>query len=92
MTITINGNVTINGNIYVNSEREIDISNAKDQLLTILFRKRNHNTWGGRENWIKMLDMYFCCQYDKLETEINSFADCNSKAKALECLAIIAAK
>lgn len=89
MTITINGNVTINGNIYVNTERETEISKAKDQLLSILFRKRNNNAWGGRESWIKMLDMYFCRQYNQLAMEINSFVDGNSKEKALGCLSII---
>ena len=95
MSIIINGNITINGNVNINESGEIStadkVSKAKDELLVILFYKRNSENWGGREAWIEMLDMYFIGDYESISERISTFKDGRSKAKALSCLAIIIA-
>ena len=86
MTIHISGAVTINGNVYINDEKEVEVSKAKDQLLNILFYKRNSDSWGGREGWVTMLDWYFRGAYEMLYEHIESFGESKSKDAALSCL------
>ena len=86
MTIHIIGAVTINGNVYINDEKESEISKAKDQLLNILFYKRNSDSWGGRDGWVEMLDLYFKGAYEMLYEHIEGFSESKSKDAALSCL------
>ena len=89
MTIHISGAVTINGNVYINDEKESEISKAKDQLLNILFYNRNSDSWGGREGWVEMLDLYFKGAYEMIYEQIESFKESKSKDAALSCLHLI---
>ena len=88
--LIINGNITINGNVNI-SEKSDEISKAKDDLLNVLYHKRNCADWGAREGWTQMLDWYFVGAYELLNEHISEFKNSISKAKALECLRIIIA-
>lgn len=89
--ITINGNVNITVNGSVNYYSAIKpISDAKDELLKILYNKRNNEGWGGYKGWNYMLDLYYCGAYRKLYNHVKQFKNCvGAKDKVLECLNII---
>ena len=88
--LIINGNITINGNVNIN-DKSNKISKAKDDLLNVLYHKRNCADWGAREGWTQMLDWYFVGAYELLSEHISEFKNSISKAKALSCLNIIIA-
>ena len=87
-------NITINNHGTVNIYEGVDqcaVSEAKDNLLHKMYFARYKQTLGGYEGWLKLLDMYYCEQYEEMCKHIQS---CNGKGgktrnECLKCLETI---
>ena len=67
-------NITINNHGTVNIYEGVDntVNEAKDTLLTKMYFARYKQTLGGYEAWLKLLDMYYCEQYEEMREFIKS--------------------
>lgn len=84
-------NITINNHGTVNIYEGVDtnaVSEAKDALLTKMYFSRYKQTLGGYEGWLKLLDMYYCEQYEEMYNHIKSCHGKGGKTRH-DCLAYL---
>lgn len=65
-------NITINNSTVFINYNDGTVSEAKDKLLTKLYYARNKNTMGGHDAWLKLLDMYYACNFEGMQRFIKS--------------------
>ena len=87
-------NITIHNHGTVNIYEGVDtnaINKAKDTLLHKMYFARYKQTLGGYEGWLKLLDMYYCEQYEEMYEHIKNCHGKGGKTRhdCLECLKII---
>ena len=82
MNITINNHGTVN--IYNSNPTE----SARDTLLTKLYYARNKPTMGGYEAWQKLLEMYYCAEWDEMINFISSCKGAGGRTRN-ECIKAI---
>jgi hypothetical protein len=91
--VTINGNVNGNVTIIVNNGAKMDtpqVSEAKDKLVELLYKKRDWDKFNGREGWARMRYLYEMREYDQLRIYLYGLPETGSKNKALSYLSVIA--
>lgn len=55
-------------------EVENEVEKAKSDLLNKIFYAREKDTMGGREGWLKLLDMYFMKDYEGMVKKIEGYS------------------
>lgn len=72
-------------NVYENADT---VNEAKDTLLHKMYFARYKQTLGGYEAWLKLLDMYYCEQYEEMRDFIRSCKAKGGKTRydCLQCL------
>ena len=83
-------NITINNHGTVNIYEGVDntVSEAKDNLLHKMYFARHKATLGGYKGWLKLLDLYYCEQYEEMYDFIKSCQGKGGKTRN-ECLAYL---
>ena len=64
-------NITIT-NSTVNFYDRDQIAEARDELLRRLFYARHKDTIGGYDNWLTLLDHYYCEEFEEMIENIRS--------------------
>ena len=57
-------------NSTVNFYEKDTVAEAKDELLRRLFYARHKPTIGGYENWLFLLDCYYCGEFEEMTDNI----------------------
>ena len=84
-------NITINNHGTVNIYEGVDtnaVNEAKDTLLTKMYFARYKQTLGGYEAWLKLLDMYYCEQYEEMHEFIKACKGKGGKTRH-DCLKLL---
>jgi hypothetical protein len=84
-------NITIHNHGTVNIYEGVDhntVNEAKDELLHKMYFARYKQTLGGYEGWLKLLDMYYCEQYEEMREFIKGCQGKGGKTRhdCLVCL------
>lgn len=59
-------------NSTVNFYEHDIVAEARDELLRRLFYARHKDTIGGYDNWLKLLDYYYCGEFEEMIENIGS--------------------
>lgn len=79
----MNGIMIKNSTVHIVCEDTI--GNARDNLLTKMYYARNKSTMGGYDAWLKLLDMYYACDFKGMQELIRSCKGMGGKTRN-ECL------
>lgn len=80
-------NITINNSTVNFYDRDI-VAEARDELLRRLFYARHKDTIGGYDNWLKLLDYYYCGEFEEMIENIKSIKGMGGVTRKI-CLRLI---
>lgn len=80
-------NITIT-NSTVNFYDRDQIAEARDELLRRLFYARHKDTIGGYDNWLALLDHYYCEEFEDMIENIKSIKGMGGATRNV-CLRLI---
>ena len=80
-------NITINNSTVNFYDRDI-VAEARDELLRRLFYARHKDTIGGYDNWLKLLDHYYCGEFEEMIENIKSIKGTGGATRKI-CLRLI---
>ena len=80
-------NITINNSTVNFYDRDI-VAEARDELLRRLFYARHKDTIGGCDNWLKLLDHYYCGEFEEMTENIKSIKGMGGATRKI-CLRLI---
>ena len=80
-------NITINNSTVNFYDRDI-VAEARDELLRRLFYARHKDTIGGYDNWLKLLDHYYCGEFEEMIENIKSIKGMGGATRK-RCLRLI---
>ena len=80
-------NITINNSTVNFYDRDI-VAEARDELFRRLFYARHKDTIGGYDNWLKLLDHYYCGEFEEMIENIKSIKGMGGSTRKI-CLRLI---
>lgn len=80
-------NITISNSTVNFYDRDI-VAEARDELLRRLFYARHKDTIGGYDNWLKLLDHYYCGEFEEMIENIKSIKGMGGATRKI-CLRLI---